>query len=211
MGGGTHLIWCCLQTSRNAPRSGLHIPPWYVGSSGCSCFGEPDTRAGCDSSSWNPALGSNGGWGVPWGASCSQLPCWACGEEGESGAGRLLAMRLHPAPRLGLDWQVCVFHLLIPLLTHQFQKFLSLSRASPECSVPALDDPWGLSGPAAIGKVRGQLLGVCRGSGRAWGQGNQGCLGKTSAGLAVLLVPMDGGAVGDLWVAWSPVVQGDSW
>ncbi|CAM5130325.1 unnamed protein product [Eretmochelys imbricata] len=34
-----------------------------------------------------------------------------------------------------------------------FQKFLSLSRASPECSVPALDDPWGLSGPAAIGKV----------------------------------------------------------
>ncbi|CAM2117903.1 unnamed protein product [Caretta caretta] len=34
-----------------------------------------------------------------------------------------------------------------------FQKFLSLSRASPERSVPALDDPWGLSGPAAIGKV----------------------------------------------------------
>ncbi|TFK07033.1 centrosomal protein of 55 kDa [Platysternon megacephalum] len=35
----------------------------------------------------------------------------------------------------------------------QFQKFLSLSRASPERSVPALDDPWGLSGPATIGKV----------------------------------------------------------
>ncbi|XP_053891614.1 peroxisome proliferator-activated receptor gamma coactivator-related protein 1 isoform X1 [Malaclemys terrapin pileata] len=34
-----------------------------------------------------------------------------------------------------------------------FQKFLSLSRASPERSVPALDDPWGLSGPAAIGKL----------------------------------------------------------
>ncbi|XP_030424683.1 peroxisome proliferator-activated receptor gamma coactivator-related protein 1 [Gopherus evgoodei] len=34
-----------------------------------------------------------------------------------------------------------------------FQKFLSLSRASPEHRVPALDDPWGLSGPAAIGKV----------------------------------------------------------
>ncbi|KAM9133139.1 peroxisome proliferator-activated receptor gamma coactivator-related protein 1 [Pangshura tecta] len=34
-----------------------------------------------------------------------------------------------------------------------FQKFLSLSRASPERSVPALDDPWGHSGPAAIGKV----------------------------------------------------------
>nr|XP_032638975.1 peroxisome proliferator-activated receptor gamma coactivator-related protein 1 [Chelonoidis abingdonii] len=34
-----------------------------------------------------------------------------------------------------------------------FQKFLSLSRASPECRVPALEDPWGLSSPAAIGKV----------------------------------------------------------
>ncbi|XP_044880866.1 peroxisome proliferator-activated receptor gamma coactivator-related protein 1 isoform X2 [Mauremys mutica] len=34
-----------------------------------------------------------------------------------------------------------------------FQKFLSLSRASPERSVPALDDPWGLSSPAAISKL----------------------------------------------------------
>uniref|UniRef100_A0A8C0HFI5 PPARG related coactivator 1 n=1 Tax=Chelonoidis abingdonii TaxID=106734 RepID=A0A8C0HFI5_CHEAB len=39
------------------------------------------------------------------------------------------------------------------------RKFLSLSRASPECRVPALEDPWGLSSPAAIGKVRGQLIG----------------------------------------------------